>query len=124
MSSESEISRGDTPRGFERADTERATSSPGQQTPYLRIFKSNVFVRDHDQCLKFYVDQLGFSVVADGRFEFDRWVAIALPDGSTILAVIAPKRARRTTNSLAGIPKLRSSPKISMPLTSCGAVAE
>ena len=92
MSSESEISRGDTPRGFERADTERATSSPGQQTPYLRIFKSNVFVRDHDQCLKFYVDQLGFSVVADGRFEFDRWVAIAPPDGSTILAVIAPKR--------------------------------
>lgn len=92
MSSEPEISRGATSRGLERADMEHARSSPGQQTPYLRIFKSNVFVRDHDRSLKFYVDQLGFSVVADGRFEFGRWVAIAPPDGSAILAVIAPKR--------------------------------
>lgn len=64
----------------------------GEQSQYLRIFKSNVFVRDHDKSLKFYVDQLGFSVVADGRFEFGRWVAIAPPDGSAILALIAPKR--------------------------------
>jgi serine phosphatase RsbU (regulator of sigma subunit)/predicted enzyme related to lactoylglutathione lyase len=92
LNSESEISRGDTPQGFERADADHAASGPGQQTPYLRIFKSNVFVRDHDRSLKFYVDQLGFSVVADGRFEFGRWVVIAPPDGSAILAVIAPKR--------------------------------
>jgi serine phosphatase RsbU (regulator of sigma subunit)/catechol 2,3-dioxygenase-like lactoylglutathione lyase family enzyme len=59
---------------------------------YLRIFKSNVFVRDHDRSLKFYVDQLGFSVLADARFEFGRWVAIAPPDGTTILALVAPKR--------------------------------
>ena len=92
MNSEPEVSRGDTPQGLGRAEAEHATSSPGQQTPYLRIFKSNVFVRDHDRSLKFYVDQLGFSVVADGRFEFGRWVVIAPPDGSAILAVIAPKR--------------------------------
>jgi serine phosphatase RsbU (regulator of sigma subunit)/catechol 2,3-dioxygenase-like lactoylglutathione lyase family enzyme len=61
-------------------------------SPYLRIFKSNVFVRDIDRSLKFYVDQLGFNVVADARFEFGRWVAIAPPDGSTILALTAPKR--------------------------------
>jgi serine phosphatase RsbU (regulator of sigma subunit) len=65
-----------------------------QQSHYLRIFKSNVFVRDHDRSLKFYVDQLGFSVVADGRFEFGRWVAIAPPDGNTILALLAPKRGQ------------------------------
>jgi serine phosphatase RsbU (regulator of sigma subunit)/predicted enzyme related to lactoylglutathione lyase len=59
---------------------------------YLRIFKSNVYVRDHDSALKFYLDQLGFSVVADGTFEFGRWVAIAPPDGSTILALVTPKR--------------------------------
>ena len=59
---------------------------------YLRLFKSDVFVRDHDRSLPFYVDQLGFSVVADGRFEFGRWVAIAPPDGSAILALIAPRR--------------------------------
>lgn len=63
-----------------------------QQSPYLRIFKSTVFVRDHDRSLRFYADQLGFSVVADARFEFDgRWVAIAPPDGSAILALVAPR---------------------------------
>ena len=36
---------------------------------YLRFFKSNVFVRDHDRSLKFYVDQLGFSVVHSGLDE-------------------------------------------------------
>ena len=39
---------GDTPA----ADRERGSS-------YLRIFKSNVFVRDHDRSLKFYVEKLG-----------------------------------------------------------------
>ena len=62
------------------------------QNPYLRIFKANVFVRDHDRSLEFYIGQLGFSVVADSRFEFGRWVAIAPPDGSAILALIAPPR--------------------------------
>jgi serine phosphatase RsbU (regulator of sigma subunit)/predicted enzyme related to lactoylglutathione lyase len=62
------------------------------QSHYIRIFKSNVYVRDHDVALKFYVDQLGFSVVADGRFEFGRWVAIAPPDGTTILAIVSPKK--------------------------------
>jgi serine phosphatase RsbU (regulator of sigma subunit)/catechol 2,3-dioxygenase-like lactoylglutathione lyase family enzyme len=43
--------------------------------------------------LQFYVGQLGFSVLADARFEFGgRWVAVAPPDGSAILALVAPKR--------------------------------
>jgi len=62
------------------------------ECPYLRIFKSTVYVRNHDQSLKFYVDQLGFSVLADARIDFDgRWVAIAPPDGSALLALVAPK---------------------------------
>jgi serine phosphatase RsbU (regulator of sigma subunit)/predicted enzyme related to lactoylglutathione lyase len=62
------------------------------ECPYLRIFKSTVYVRDHDKSLKFYIDQLGFTIVADARFDFDgRWVAIAPPDGSALLALIAPK---------------------------------
>ncbi|HEY3990323.1 MAG TPA: SpoIIE family protein phosphatase [Acidobacteriaceae bacterium] len=65
---------------------------PGRESSYLRIFKSNVFVRDHDRALQFYVDQLGFKVLADARFEFGRWVALAPPDGSAILAVVSPKR--------------------------------
>jgi serine phosphatase RsbU (regulator of sigma subunit)/predicted enzyme related to lactoylglutathione lyase len=62
------------------------------ECPYLRIFKSTVYVRDHDLSLKFYIDQLGFSIVADARFDFDgRWVAIAPPDGTAVIALIAPK---------------------------------
>jgi serine phosphatase RsbU (regulator of sigma subunit)/predicted enzyme related to lactoylglutathione lyase len=62
------------------------------ECPDLRVFKSTVYVRDHDRSLKFYVDQLGFNVVADERFDFEgRWVAIAPPDGSAILALVAPR---------------------------------
>lgn len=62
------------------------------QSQHLRFFKSNVFVRDHARSIEFYVDRLGFKVVADARFEFGRWVAIAPPDGAAILALLAPKR--------------------------------
>jgi serine phosphatase RsbU (regulator of sigma subunit)/predicted enzyme related to lactoylglutathione lyase len=62
------------------------------ERPYLRVFKSTVYVRDHDRSLNFYVKQLGFSVLADVDFTYDgRWVAIAPPDGQAILALVAPK---------------------------------
>ncbi|HEX4751231.1 MAG TPA: SpoIIE family protein phosphatase [Bryobacteraceae bacterium] len=72
--------------------TQPAPFRRGQQGPYLRIFKSNVFVRNLERSVEFFVDKLGFSVVADARFEFGRWVAIAPPDGNAILALFAPKR--------------------------------
>ena len=60
--------------------------------PYLRVFKSTVYVSDHDRSLEFYVKQLGFSVLADVASTYDgRWVAIAPPDGQAILALVAPK---------------------------------
>lgn len=63
-----------------------------RQLPYLRIFKCTVFVRDQDRSLQFYVDQLGFKLVVDARPESGgRWVAVAPPDGSTILVLMAPK---------------------------------
>jgi serine phosphatase RsbU (regulator of sigma subunit)/predicted enzyme related to lactoylglutathione lyase len=63
-----------------------------RQHPYLRIFKCTVFVRDQERSLQFYLDRLGFRLVADVRFETgDRWVAVAPPDGSTILVLMAPK---------------------------------
>jgi phosphoserine phosphatase RsbU/P len=66
--------------------------SPDRQAPYLRIFFSTVFVRDQDRSLRFYLDQLGFSLVVDNRFEGGgRWIAVAPPDGSAILALVAPK---------------------------------
>jgi len=62
------------------------------QQPHLRIHAINIFVRDQDQSLRFYLDQLGFSLVGDVRFgSGQRWVAVAPPDGSAVLSLVAPK---------------------------------
>ena len=59
--------------------------------PHLRIHAVNVYVRDQERSLRFYVDQLGFDLVYDARLQSgERWVAVAPPDGSTVLALIAP----------------------------------
>jgi serine phosphatase RsbU (regulator of sigma subunit)/predicted enzyme related to lactoylglutathione lyase len=61
------------------------------QSPYLRIFFSTIFVRDQERSLRFYQDQLGFNLVADSRFEGGgRWIGVAPPDGSAILALVTP----------------------------------
>jgi serine phosphatase RsbU (regulator of sigma subunit) len=53
----------------------------------------NIFVRDQDKSLRFYLDQLGFGLVVDESYESgDRWVAVAPPDGNTVIALAAPKR--------------------------------
>jgi len=63
-----------------------------RQDPYLRIFKCNVYVADQDRSLRFYVDKLGFHVVYDVEFETgQRWLAVAPPDGSTVIALFTPK---------------------------------
>jgi serine phosphatase RsbU (regulator of sigma subunit) len=64
-----------------------------RQDPYLRVLCVNIFVRDQDRSLRFYVDQLGFGLVVDESYESgDRWVAVAPPDGTTVLALVTPKR--------------------------------
>jgi serine phosphatase RsbU (regulator of sigma subunit)/predicted enzyme related to lactoylglutathione lyase len=63
-----------------------------RQDPYLRVLCVNIFVKDLDRSLKFYVEQLGFGLVVDQSYEYgDRWVAVAPPDGNTVLALVAPK---------------------------------
>ena len=63
---------------------------------HLRIHAINVFVRDQDVSLRFYVEQLGFSLVGDVRFENgERWVAVAPPDGSAVLSLVAPRPESR-----------------------------
>ncbi|HUB19050.1 MAG TPA: SpoIIE family protein phosphatase [Acidobacteriaceae bacterium] len=79
-------------RPVERLLRGHSPLAPDVETPYVRIFKSNVYIRDHDRSLAFYVDRLGFQVLADSSWEFGRWVALAPPDGSAILALIAPRR--------------------------------
>jgi serine phosphatase RsbU (regulator of sigma subunit)/predicted enzyme related to lactoylglutathione lyase len=71
---------------------DQLTHHPDLQTPHLRIHAINIFVRDQDQSLQFYRDQLGFNLVGDVRFgSGQRWVAVAPPDGSAVLSLVAPK---------------------------------
>jgi serine phosphatase RsbU (regulator of sigma subunit)/catechol 2,3-dioxygenase-like lactoylglutathione lyase family enzyme len=66
--------------------------STARQDLYLRLHCVNVFVRDQDRSLRFYLDQLGFHLAFDARLQSgDRWVAVAPPDGSAILSLVVPK---------------------------------
>jgi serine phosphatase RsbU (regulator of sigma subunit)/catechol 2,3-dioxygenase-like lactoylglutathione lyase family enzyme len=66
--------------------------SPQRESPHLRLHCVNVFVRDQDRSLRFFVDQLGFNVAFDTRVQSgERWVGVAPPDGAAILSLVAPK---------------------------------
>ena len=68
-----------SPHGVDRRD------------PYLRIHAVNIYVRDQDRSLRFYLDQLGFDLAFDARLQSgERWVAVSPPDGTAVLALIAP----------------------------------
>jgi catechol 2,3-dioxygenase-like lactoylglutathione lyase family enzyme len=75
------------------------SSTPGgthPPNPFLSIHAVNIFVRDQDRSLRFYVDQLGFNLAFDAQLQSGvRWVAVAPPDGSAVLTLIAPKPASR-----------------------------
>jgi serine phosphatase RsbU (regulator of sigma subunit) len=67
-------------------------SSRPRPDPYLRMHCVNVYVRDQDRSLQFYLDRLGFHLAFDTRLQNgERWVAVAPPDGTAILALVAPK---------------------------------
>jgi serine phosphatase RsbU (regulator of sigma subunit)/catechol 2,3-dioxygenase-like lactoylglutathione lyase family enzyme len=78
-----------------------ASDSPGSATApalpsgvapsFLSIHSVRIFVRDLDRSLRFYLDQLGFRLVIDTRLQSgERWVAVSPPDGTAILALVAP----------------------------------
>jgi serine phosphatase RsbU (regulator of sigma subunit) len=59
---------------------------------YLGVYAVNVFVRDQDRSLQFYVEQLGFNLAFDVRLQSgQRWVGVAPPDGTAVLTLIAPE---------------------------------
>jgi len=67
-------------------------TAPGREDPYLRIHAVNIFVKDQDRSLRFYLDQLGFTLAFDARLQTgQRWVAVAPPDGTAVLALVAPR---------------------------------
>jgi serine phosphatase RsbU (regulator of sigma subunit) len=58
---------------------------------FLRMHAVNVYVRDQERSLRFYLDKLGFRVAFDARVESgQRLVAVAPPDGTTVLTLIQP----------------------------------
>src|SRR5438309_2300589 len=67
-----------------------------RKDPYLRFHAIKIFVRDQDRSLRFYLDQLGFNLVYDTRLQSgERWVAVAPPDGTAILALVVPRPGSR-----------------------------
>jgi serine phosphatase RsbU (regulator of sigma subunit) len=68
-----------------------AVRSDGQ-TPYLRLDSVNIFVRDQDRSLEFYLHKLGFDLAFDARLQSgERFLAVAPPDGTAVLRLIAPR---------------------------------
>jgi serine phosphatase RsbU (regulator of sigma subunit) len=67
------------------------TLFPERQDPYLGIQALDVFVRDLEPSIAFYVDQLGFKVVSDVILQSGRRrVSVAPPDGTAVLNLLAP----------------------------------
>src|SRR6516162_3539012 len=83
--------------------TNRTVLRPGREEPYLCIQDIIIFVRDLDRSLRFYVDQLGFELIADKSLpSFGRWIEVAPPDGSANLTLFAPKPDRPEYNLIGG----------------------
>jgi len=57
--------------------------------PFLRVHAVNVYVRDQERSLRFYLDTLGFQLAFDARVgSGDRIVAVSPPDGTAVLTLI------------------------------------
>ena len=71
-------------------------ASQGREEKYLRLHCVNIFVRDQDRSLQFYLNQLGFHLAFDAKLQSgDRWVAVAPPNGEAILVLVEPKPESR-----------------------------
>ena len=72
--------------------SDQSARSDSRENPYLGVYSINVFVRDQDRSLRFYVDQLGFNLAFDVRLQSgQRWVGVAPPHGTAVLTLVAPE---------------------------------
>jgi serine phosphatase RsbU (regulator of sigma subunit) len=70
--------------------TDSSPSLPERQV-YLGIQSVNIFVRDLERSLQFYVEQLGFKLLSDVIIQSgQRLISVAPPDGNTVLTLLAP----------------------------------
>jgi phosphoserine phosphatase RsbU/P len=80
---------GNTPARVDRQT--RPAVRLDRQNPYLRLDCVNIFVRDLNRSLDFYVNQLGFAQALDLPLQSgERLVAVAPPDGTAVLRLVAP----------------------------------
>jgi phosphoserine phosphatase RsbU/P len=57
--------------------------------PFLRVHAVNIYVKDQERSLDFYLNTLGFRIAFDARVgKGDRLLAVAPPDGSAVLTLI------------------------------------
>lgn len=69
------------------------SAGPANADPYLSVHAVNVYVRDQEKSLRFYLDRLGFHLALDARMHSGlRWVAVAPPHGNAVLNLIQPER--------------------------------
>jgi serine phosphatase RsbU (regulator of sigma subunit)/catechol 2,3-dioxygenase-like lactoylglutathione lyase family enzyme len=65
---------------------------PERENPYLRLHSVNIYVKDLERSLVFYLHQLGFDLALDTRLQSgERVLAVAPPDGTAVLRLIAPR---------------------------------
>lgn len=70
---------------------EGAGMEPDREDTFLRVNFVSVYVRDQERSKKFFLEQLGFTLMMDTHFPSGyRWIEVAPPDGSTRLALVLP----------------------------------
>lgn len=75
-----------------RHHAHRCSFHPDRQDLYLRLGTVSVFVRDQEQSLRFYREQLGFELALDTESPSgERLLVVAPPDGTAMLALVSPR---------------------------------
>jgi serine phosphatase RsbU (regulator of sigma subunit) len=63
---------------------------------YLSVHSADIYVRDQQRSLQFYVEKLGFHLAFDAQLQTgERWIAVGPPDGSAVLTLIQPPKDSR-----------------------------
>ena len=71
------------------AERDGAVVRMDRQDPFLSLQFVHVYVHDQERSLRFFIDQLGFRLIADVRFASGmRWLHISPPDGTASLALM------------------------------------
>lgn len=69
-----------------------SAASPTNGQRYLGLHSVDIFVRDQERSVRFFIEKLGFQLAFDARLQSgQRWVAVTPPDGAAVLSLVQPK---------------------------------